>query len=267
MKKILLSLCVMCCLTTSAQEIKAKKTTNRDYTEYFAVKKKTRQKHGPYLRMNNATPDTLMKGAYENGERAGEWSFYDKHGKLYFKYDYLNKAVTYLADTIKAVDKFFVKTDSALKYTAVDRPPLYLSNEVDIFRTFTSLKLPITIPDKSIKGKSIATFEIDTKGNVANIKIKQSLHREFDKNIVEIISKLNTGWLPAIKDGVPVVAGYVLVINVVPMGEEVPKLQELPFMFVVTINYGNMVIRSRHMTEGGDSYQTGFKNLSGRKQF
>ena len=237
MKKILLSLCVMCCLTTFAQEIKAKKITKGDYTEYFAIKKKTSQNHGPYLRLNNATPDTLMKGAYENGERAGEWSFYDKRGKLYFKYDYGNKAVTYLSDTIKAVDKFYIKTDSVFEYTTVDRPPLYLSNEVDIFRAMTSIGLPMAIPNKSLKGKSIATFEIDTQGNVANIKIKQSLHRGFDKDIVEVIRKLNTGWLPAIKDGAPVVAGYVLVINVLPSGEEVPKIQELPFMFVVTLNY------------------------------
>lgn len=237
MKKILLSLCVMCCLTISAQEIKAKKITNRDYTEYFAVKKKTSQKHGPYLRLNNATPDTLMKGAYENGERAGEWSFYDKRGKLYFQYDYGSKAVTYLADTIKAVDKFYIKTDSVFEYTTVDRPPLYLSNDVDIFRTFFNIRLPIAIQDKNIKGRSIATFEIDTLGNVANIKIKQSLHREFDKNIMETIGKLNAGWLPAIKDGAPVVAGYVMVINVLPIGEKTPKTQELPFMFTLTMNY------------------------------
>jgi len=237
MKKILLSLCVMCCLTTFAQGTKTKKANNGDYTEYFTVDKKTSKKHGQYLRLNNATPDTLMKGAYENGERAGEWSFYDKRGKLYFQYDYGNKAVTYLSDTIKAVDKFYIKTDSVFEYSTVDRPPLYLSNEVDIFRAMTSIGLPMAIPNKSLKGKSIATFEIDTQGNVANIKIKQSLHRGFDKNIVEVIRKLNTGWLPAIKDGAPVVAGYVLVINVLPSGEEVPKIQELPFMFVVTLNY------------------------------
>lgn len=237
MKKILLSLCVMCCLTTSAQEIKAKKITNRDYTEYFAINKKTSQNHGPYLRLNNATPDTLMKGAYENGERAGEWSFYDKRGKLYFQYNYGNKAVTYLSDTIKAVDKFYIKTDSVFEYSTVDRPPLYLSNDVDIFRTFSNMRLPIAIQDKNIKGRSIATFEIDTLGNVANIKIKQSLHREFDKNIVETIGKLNAGWLPAIKDGAPVVAGYVMVINVLPIGEKTPKTQELPFIFTLTMNY------------------------------
>ena len=237
MKKILLSLCVMCCLTTSAQEIKAKKITNRDYTEYFAINKKTSQNHGPYLRLNNATPDTLMKGAYENGERAGEWSFYDKRGKLYFKYDYGSKAVTYLSDTIKAVDKFYIKTDSVFEYTTVDRPPLYLSNEVDIFRTFFNIRLPIAIQDKNIKGRSIATFEIDTLGNVANIKIEQSLHLELDKYIVENIGKLDTGWLPAIKDGTPVTARYILIINVLQVGDKVPKEQKLPFIFVVTLNY------------------------------
>lgn len=237
MKKILLSLCVMCCLTTFAQEIKVKKITKGDYTEYFAINKKTSQNHGPYLRLNNATPDTLMKGAYENGERAGEWSFYDKRGKLYFQYDYGNKAVTYLSDTIKAVDKFYIKTDSVFEYTTVDRPPLYLSNDVDVFRTFCNMRLPIAIHEKNIKGRSVATFEIDTKGNVANINIKQSLHREFDKEIVETIGKLDTGWLPAIKDGALVVAGYILVINVLPMGEKAPKIQELPFMFALTMNY------------------------------
>ena len=243
MKKILLSLCVMCCLTTFAQEIKAKKITKGDYTEYFAIKKKTSQNHGPYLRLNNATPDTLMKGAYENGERAGEWSFYDKRGKLYFKYDYGNKAVTYLSDTIKAVDKFYIKTDSVFEYTTVDRPPLYLSNEVDIFRTLSNIRLPIAIHEKNIKGKSVATFEIDPQGNVKNIQIEQSLHLELDKYIVENIGKLDTGWLPAIKDGTPVTARYILIINVLPVGDKMPKEQKLPFMFTLTMNYSSMTFR------------------------
>jgi len=54
---------------------------------------------------------------------------------------------------------------------------------------------------------------------------------------VETIGKLNAGWLPAIKDGAPVVAGYVMVINVLPIGEKTPKIQELPFIFTLTMNY------------------------------
>ena len=59
----------MCCLTTFAQGTKTKKVNNGYYTEYFTVDKKTSEKHGQYLRMNNMRPDTLLKGAYENGKR------------------------------------------------------------------------------------------------------------------------------------------------------------------------------------------------------
>jgi hypothetical protein len=43
--------------------------------------------------------------------------------------------------------------------------------------------------------------------------------------------------LPAIKDGTPVTARYILIINVLQVGDKVPKEQKLPFIFVVTLNY------------------------------
>ena len=204
----------------------SKKITNRDYTEYFAIKKDIAEPR-------TVSPPEQRDARYAN-ERcvrkrgAGRrMEFYDKRGKLYFQYDYGNKAVTYLSDTIKAVDKFYIKTDSVFEYTTVDRPPLYLNNEVDIFRTLSNIRPP-NIQEKNIKGKSVATFEIDPQGNVKNIQIEQSLHLELDKYIVENIGKLDTGWLPAIKDGTPVTARYILIINVLPVGDKVPKEQKLP---------------------------------------
>lgn len=238
MKRISLLLCLVCSFMTYAQGTKTKKVNKKYYTEYFTMVKKTSVKDGRYFRLNNMTLDTLITGTYKNGERGGEWTFYDNKGKLYLQYNYDSKSVMYLSDTIKAIDKFFIKTDSVFKFTVVDRAPIYLSDADDVYRTLaTNIVLPGIIAKQNIKGKSIASFEIDKEGNLVNIEIKQSLHPELDKMISETIGKLNEGWLPAIKDGKPVVAGYVLVVNVLPSDERAPKVTELPFMFTLTIFY------------------------------
>ncbi len=235
----------MHCIITFAQETKINTVNKGYFTEHYTIDKKTSLKHGLYFRMNNLKPDTLITGAYEKGEQVGEWSFYDNNGKLYLQYDYAEKAVKYLSDTIKAVDKFFIKTDTVSEYVSVDRAPIYLSDADAVYRTLaTGIALPDVIAKKKIKGKSIAGFEIDTKGNLVNIQIKQSLHPDLDKKIVGAIGKLNEAWLPAIKDGEPVVAGYIFVLNVLSSDERPPKVRELPFMFTVTlVYYGRTEIR------------------------
>jgi hypothetical protein len=247
MRKISFIIVIMFACFSHSQTIIRKKNTTAFYTDHFSVNKNTLQKHGQFIRMSNLKSDTLISGLYDNDKRIGRWRFFDITGNLQLQYDYDNNTFTHIADTIKNIKKFSIRTDSTFRFTNVDRPPLYLSDTEDLYRTIaTGFVLPAIISKKKITGRSVASFEIDDNGKLSNIEINQTLHPELDKAIISVIEKLENNWQPAIKNGKPIVTCFLVVVNVLRSNEPVPQIIEQPhIMFLTVQNSGYKEIRFR----------------------
>lgn len=247
MRKILLAILIMFACFSHSQTIIRKKNTTAFYTDHFSVNKNTLQKHGQFIRMNNLRPDTLISGLYDNDKRIGRWRFFDSTGNLHLQFDYDNNTFTHIADTIKNIKKFSFRTDSTFKFIYVDRPPLYLSDADDLYRTMaTGFVLPAIISKEKIKGRSVASFEIDNNGKLSNIEINQSLHPELDKAIIAVIENLENTWQPAVKNGEPIITCFLVVVNVITSNEPLPQIIEQPHLMFLTVQHsGYKEIRFR----------------------
>lgn len=247
MRKISFIILIMFACFSHSQTIIRKKNTTAFYTDHFSYNKNTLQKHGQFIRMNNLRPDTLISGLYDNDKRIGRWRFFDNTGNLHLQYDYDNNTFTHIADTIKNIKKFSFRTDSTFEFIDVDRPPLYLSDADDLDRTMaTGFVLPAIISKEKIKGRSVASFEIDINGKLSNIEINQTLHPELDKAIISVIEKLENTWQPAVKNGEPIATCFLVVVNVITSNEPVPQIIEQPHIKFLTVQHsGYKEIRFR----------------------
>lgn len=53
-----------------------------------------------------------------------------------------------------------------------------------------SFKLPAKVKDKNIKGKVLASFTVNEKGEVGYVKIEKGLGEEIDKEVIRVVSEM-----------------------------------------------------------------------------
>jgi TonB family protein len=75
-----------------------------------------------------------------------------------------------------------------------------------------NIKYPALAREQNIQGKVIATFTISTSGKVTDGKIKQSIHKLLDDEVLRVI-ELQPDWKPALQNGVAVESFFTLPVN------------------------------------------------------
>lgn len=67
----------------------------------------------------------------------------------------------------------------------------------------THLRYPATAKDRGITGTVVVAFNIDTSGNVSEVRVIQSLGKSLDEEAIRLINKMDA-WFPAKLKGVPI---------------------------------------------------------------
>ena len=110
----------------------------------------------------------------------------------------------YDADSICADSDDFI-------YEYVDEMPSYPGGLHGLMSFIgNNLKYPNTEAD--VQGRVIVAFVVNKDGSVSDIKIKKSLHPDFDAEAIRVVSMLD-GFTPALKNGRPVNVWFLLPIS------------------------------------------------------
>ena len=202
------------CSSALAQELKKKKNTEDNYQELYTVDKKTKERHGSYLRIHKISKDTLIKGSYENGFKTGPWSYYDKKNRLYLEYDFDQQQFVHRENNFNKGDSLQVQFGNGFKLTKVDAPAIYLGYKNEIERSLNvSFEPPSNFLNKGNSGMVMASFEINLKGEMENLIIETSFDKSLEKPIKNSLEKFKTGWVPAEVKGQKVSSKMYVIYN------------------------------------------------------
>lgn len=212
-----------------------KKKINHSQLEIYDYDRRAKAKHGNYLLLNNN--DTLISGKYNQNNRIGIWKYNDEEGNPYLTYDHDNNKTIWQSDEISGIDMFLILHDSELLLTKVERPPLLLGYR-NMFNKHITDNVILTLPlvQGGIGGIGYASVTINANGELSDINVDKSLHRDLDKIIINAIKSCYGKWLPAIVDGEAVDSKINLIFNVSGSGF-LRKIEEKPYQQVFEIVY------------------------------
>lgn len=209
---------VLCAITVTniiaqnTKEITQKGVIN---TEIYHIDKKTKNREGSYLKINNSSRDTLITGWYQNNNKTGVWKYNAVKNRPYLYYDYSNLQVLKFPRNISQIDSFLVKTDTAFTLSKIDRAPVYLGYISEMNDLITSeVKIPFSLLEKGKTGACLYTFVVDSTGKMTQINLEQPFDKEFDTNVLNALKRIDGAWLPAILQGKPVDSKFFLLVTV-----------------------------------------------------
>ncbi len=203
------------CTNVIGQNLKIKKKSSTYYKEIFSFDKKTKQKQGLYFKLRKSNKDTLTKGLFKADERIGIWKFYDKKNRLYFIYDYDQNIAELEKGELVNTDSVHVKMDNGFKLAKVDNPALYPGFKGEVkAKLMETFEPPISLFQKEKSGFTIASFEINEKGEVQNIIIESTNNIDIEKAVKKSIKKIETKWIPASIKNKPVISKMYVIYNI-----------------------------------------------------
>ncbi len=230
------------CANIIGQELKKKTKSELFYEESYSIDKSSKKRQGAYLKVDNFSGDTLVKGQYEQASQVGIWSYMGDENTQYLTFNYDDKKVIKIKDKSFGKDSIQIKIGNSFKMSPVDHPAMYLGFKNEIERNMkASLRPPPNVFDRAKSGMVMTSFEINTKGEAQNFKIESSYDKDLTKALEKSVEIINEGWFPASVNGQPVVSKMHMMCNInFIMGNErvlKPKLRERADLIVIEINY------------------------------
>lgn len=190
-----------------------KKKINLIHKEVYQIEKKSKLKEGFYYYIDTSKNDTLISGNYKDDKKVGLWKYYGRGKFPYLEYDFsTNKLISNRYRITK--DSTYIKKDDKYILDKVDSPQIHIGfkNQAEY-----DLAKSLTIPKSVIKNGTptvfIYSFVISKDGILKNIKVEQSIDKEYDKKAIKTIKELDYNWVPALKDGETVDSKSFLIID------------------------------------------------------
>ncbi len=240
--QISLLLAIMMCTGAWSQELKKRKNSDFNYEEKYTIDKKTKKKHGAYVRIANVSKDTLAKGNFDQGNKTGKWSYYNKKNILYLIYDYDQKKFFHKAHPFIDGDSVQIKYKNIYKVDKVDEIAIYLGDKNEIVNTLNiGFQPPKSAFDKGISGMVMASFDINNIGEMESFKIETSYDKKLEEPVRDALENFKQGWVPASINGKPVTSKMYVLLNInftTPTSVQPKKLaSNKSDMIIVNITY------------------------------
>ncbi|RXQ95708.1 hypothetical protein EO244_07550 [Ancylomarina salipaludis] len=226
-----------------SQNLKTKKKKNQFTQEIYQIDKKSKAKNGFYYKISTISKDTLVIGNYLNDRKIGLWTYNKMNGEKYIEFNYETKTIASFYGSELKSDSTYILHGNKFVLDKVDHPQIYLGYENEALTYIVrNIKLPLEIVKNGVTGRSVASFVVDENGKIRDQKIEFSLNKEFDKKILDVISKLAGDWIPATKDDKAFSSKIILSLDVqsishssgrIPMNKE----EDRPYLWHTVLSY------------------------------
>lgn len=199
----------------NAQIVDSKKSYTSCFKEISTVDKSTGLKTGQFVKIDRQTKDTLVIGNYQNDERSGLWKYFEKDNKLWMTYDFDNKSLILIPDVFRSTKTFVIKKEDSFSLENVDNPPFYLGSKNEVGKVLAmDIKVPSEILQKTESGISTINLVIGKEGTIKDIVADNLQSKDFLLQTKKAINTLESDWIPAKVNGVPVDAIIPVIIEV-----------------------------------------------------
>lgn len=181
-------------------QVKTKKITKKTgrYIEKYAVMASdTSKRHGTYELVYKEK--VIEKGQYKKGERAGEWTFYNIHNEVEFKYDYDQNL------------PFNILPHKGYVYNEKTFPCMYLGSPLVPYHFITERTYyPVKESENTTDCSVVLALEISATGKVTGYHLERKSREEFNRVVLEAASKIPQEWrfVPARNGGKNVASIY-----------------------------------------------------------
>lgn len=207
----------------------------------------------------------MIKGQYLNDSIAGVWTYFDLKNQPYMKYDYSIDSCLWISKLMNKADTFPVRLRNNFGFAKLDRPPLYIgfSKEPEI-AFINNIKVPIPVMEKGKSLLFIASFVINTSGEIIEVKTDEIENPQIRSAVEKTFQKNRWKYLPGILDGKPVDTKLYLVFDIGPIGQE-QKIPSKAYVTKINIHYFGIkttrVVSTKVVsTPGSNSFRN---NMSG----
>jgi vesicle coat complex subunit len=143
-------------------------------------------------------------GQYKDGNKVGQWKYFEYKDKLSTIYDY-DKNLVVLNDYDTIRHKFDKWTDSInLNFS---RPPILLGSFVEILsKVQGEIVYPTEASEGRVQGTVWLVATVKKDGTITDFAVYKGLSQDIDKETLKVVNglKYNSKWLPALKNGLPV---------------------------------------------------------------
>jgi hypothetical protein len=179
-------------------------------------------KVGPYL-VFLKRKTLLVRGTYNNGKKSGTWQFFDIKGQMSEKYNYDKRMFTYEAPLYSLADYSFLFDDSLKKGDRLTRP-LKIGGAYFGFVPYLSIfKLPFETNDiNTYFFDAYIELLISPMGRLADYNVRvvsPDYHYDHIFNLdVKLFSDEDRTFIPATKNGTPVISRVLIHCFVTPSG-------------------------------------------------
>lgn len=147
------------------------------------------------------------KGQIVNGFKSGIWEYYDME-EIVLRIDYDRNDILYI---VPDSSQYAVQINDRYVMTKVDQQPRYLGSASEIYRTIgLNIQYPAKARAKEIQGRFDLAFTIDTEGKMQDFQVISNIGGGCGEAAIEAMKKIPGSWIPAIVDGTPRKARFVL---------------------------------------------------------
>ncbi len=159
-------------------------------------------RHGPYTLAYKG--NVVEKGAYDHGNRVGNWIFRNYHDMVELRYDYTLRRPMYILQHENHT------------YDKDNNPCIFLGSPVvPFYFIMANVFYPQSEADNKHGGDVTLTINVDPSGRMSGYYIKQSSTPRFAKAVEKAADRIPRDewrWVPAKKDGKNVDGEYDILI-------------------------------------------------------
>lgn len=147
------------------------------------------------------------KGRIVNDHKTGIWEYYDI-GELVMKIDYDRNEIVYLAPDSS---KYAVEINDRFVMKEVDRQPRYIGSDSEVYRAIGSIiEYPFKARSKGIEGTLNVVFTIGVDGQMQDFQVINNIGGDCGESAIAAMKQIPGTWVPALVDGKPHPARFVL---------------------------------------------------------
>ncbi len=141
----------------------------------------------------------IVEGRYHDGQKVGEWKYFDNLWKLANVYNFTKKELVYhLPTTIDSTLRFnvVIKPRDTLN-TLLDRAPIYLGGDVLMYRALIDNLVPPPVAMQAgFARKTVVSFTVDENGQVRDYRFALSAGYDCDIAALKAVKMIPNNWLP-----------------------------------------------------------------------
>lgn len=152
-----------------------------------------------------------MWGRIENGQKTGNWQYFDEPGELSLMVNYTTGKLSYIKpDT----SKYLVNDGHVWLEATVQTPPRFIGSKKEVIDfLYQNITFPLDARVHGVEGITIISAVIDETGDFGNFEIVKNLEGGYTEEVIGELSELPNTWIQATSSSGAIASKFYFVVS------------------------------------------------------